>query len=294
MSLVKTLRFLLQHPLGQEHPFVALERYARWQLASRVGFGPSVVPFVEDAQLIVSRGMTGATGNIYVGLHEYDDMAFVLHVLRAGDLFVDVGANIGTYTILASKVVGAKAISIEPVPTTFAHLENNIHYNRVHNLVEARNVGVAERRGNLRFSADMDTMNRIVDDSYAGRSVLVDVLSLDELLAEHKPFAMKIDVEGFEKQVLSGAKATLASNTLQAIVIEANVYEQPSGTSEKTALDMLRDAGFASYKYDARHRTLEATNGQSTYGNFVFVRDIEMVRERVRLARQYHAGPWTI
>jgi FkbM family methyltransferase len=294
VSLLKTVRFLLQHPLGQEHPFATLERFARWQLASRLGFGPSVVPFVEDAHLIVSRGMTGATGNIYVGLHEYDDMAFVLHVLRPGDLFVDIGANIGTYTILASKVVGAKTISVEPLPATFAHLENNIHYNRVGHLVEARNVGLASERGNLRFSADMDTMNHIVDDAYAGPSVRVDVLSLDELLGGREPMAMKVDVEGFERQVLSGGPRTLASPALQAIIIEVNEHEQRYDRSGKTALDILRDAGFCSYRYDARERRIAPSDAQSAYGNYVFIRDADIVRERLVSARRYRVGPWMI
>lgn len=294
MSLVKTLRFLLQHPLGQEHPFATLERYARWQLTSRLGFGPLVVPFVEDASLIVSRGMTGATGNIYVGLHEYDDMAFVLHTLRPGDLFIDIGANIGTYTILAGKVVGSEVISIEPLPATFAHLENNIHYNRLGSRVTAKNIGLAGQRGNLRFSADLDTMNHIVDDAYQGPTVDVDVLSLDELLENRHPFAMKIDVEGFETQVLSGGARVLADPHLQAIVIEVNDHLHRYERTGKTALDILRDAGFVSYTYDARARKLTQSNAPSTYGNYVFIRDIEVVRDRVASARRYRVGPWTI
>jgi len=294
VSLFKTLRFLVQHPLGQEHPFATLERFARWQFTSRLGFGPSVVPFVEDAHLIVSRGMTGATGNIYVGLHEYDDMAFVLHLLRPGDLFVDIGANIGTYTILASKVVGAQTVSIEPLPSTFAHLENNIHYNRISDLVEARNVGLAGTRGNLRFSADLDTMNHIVDDTYTGSTVNVDVLALDDLLEGRAPFAMKIDVEGFERQVLSGGARALGAASLQAIVIEVNEHEQRYDRSGKTALDTLRDAGFRSYRYDARERRIHASDTHSTYGNYVFIRDAEVVQERLASARRYRAGPWTI
>lgn len=294
MSLVKTLRFLLQHPLGQEHPFATLERYARWQLTSRLGFGPSVVPFVEDAHLIVARGMTGATGNIYVGLHEYDDMAFILHVLRPGDLFVDIGANIGTYTILASKVVGAHTVSVEPLPSTYAHLENNIHYNRIGGLVEARNVGLAGERGNLLFSADLDTMNHIVDDAYAGPKVRVDVLSMDELLADRVPVAMKIDVEGFERQVLSGGAKTLASPNLRAIVIEVNEHEQRYDRTGKTALNMLRDVGFVSYRYDARERRIVPSDEHSTYGNYVFIRDGEFVQDRLTSARRYRVGPWRV
>jgi FkbM family methyltransferase len=294
VSLVKTLRFLLQHPLGREFPFATLERFARWQLTSRLGFGPSVVPFVEDAHLIVARGMTGATGNIYVGLHEYDDMAFVLHMLRPDDLFVDIGANIGTYTVLASKVARAHTIAVEPLPSTYAHLENNIHYNRIGSLVEARNVGLADKRGSLLFSSDLDTMNHIVDDSYSGPTVRVDVLSLDELLAGRQPAVMKIDVEGFERQVLSGGTQTLVSPNLRAIVIEVNEHEQRYDNSGKTALDMLRDVGFGSYRYDARERRIVRSDEHSTYGNYVFIRDAQFVQERLTSARRYRVGPWSI
>lgn len=82
--------------------------------------------------------MTGATGNIYTGLHEFIDMAFCLHLLRPGDLFIDVGANVGSYTILASKVVGANSFTLEPVPETFKRLKRNININDIVSLVDAR------------------------------------------------------------------------------------------------------------------------------------------------------------
>ena len=55
----------------------------------------------------------GATGNLYVGLHEFEEMAFLLHFLRRGDLFADVDANVGSYTILAAVAVGTEAIAFE-------------------------------------------------------------------------------------------------------------------------------------------------------------------------------------
>ena len=70
--------------------------------------------------------MTGATGNIYAGLHEFADMAFTLHFLRPDDLFMDVGANVGSYTLLASGVCKARTISFEPYPETMAALRRNI------------------------------------------------------------------------------------------------------------------------------------------------------------------------
>ncbi|MDN2583382.1 hypothetical protein [Aquibium sp. ELW1220] len=63
-----------------------------------------IIDWIDGAKLAVRRGMIGATGNIYCGLHEYVDMRFVLDTLQPGDLFVDIGAPVVSYTVLASKV----------------------------------------------------------------------------------------------------------------------------------------------------------------------------------------------
>ncbi|MEJ7626598.1 MAG: FkbM family methyltransferase [Ferruginibacter sp.] len=81
--------------------------------------------------------MAGATGNIYMGLHEFPDMGFLLHFLRSEDLFFDIGSNIGSYTILASGQVGAKTFAFEPVPSTFSALHKNILANNLESIVRA-------------------------------------------------------------------------------------------------------------------------------------------------------------
>ena len=71
-------------------------RFVRWQLGTLVlGASAVVVPWVDDTLLVAQRGMAGATGNLYCGLHEYADMSLVLDLLNPGDLFVDIGANVG-------------------------------------------------------------------------------------------------------------------------------------------------------------------------------------------------------
>jgi hypothetical protein len=101
-NLFRLVRFVWNHPMNRSARLAALGRVIRWQLASRLVLGPIALPFINGTYLFATRGMTGATGNWYCGLHEYEDMPFVLHNLKSGDLFVDVGANIGSYSILAA------------------------------------------------------------------------------------------------------------------------------------------------------------------------------------------------
>ena len=84
-----------------------MARFASGQLRSRHQ-GESLFRWIGGQRLAFQRGMTGATGNFYVGLHEFADMMLPLHFLREGDLFLDIGANVGSYTVLASGVCRAK------------------------------------------------------------------------------------------------------------------------------------------------------------------------------------------
>jgi FkbM family methyltransferase len=95
-------------------------------------------------------------------------MAFLLHFLRPCDQFVDIGANVGSYSVLASAVCGAKSIAFEPVLATFKRLSMNVSVNQISELVTLMNCAVGVAEGRVQFSIDRDAMNKVVDTDYAG------------------------------------------------------------------------------------------------------------------------------
>src|SRR5206468_2274046 len=99
--------------------------------------------------LCISAGMHGSTMNVYVGLDECRAMAFTLHVLRPGDLFVDVGANVGAYSVLASGAVGSRTIAFEPGPAAFRSLRRNIRVNDLSGLADCRQVALSDHPGEI-------------------------------------------------------------------------------------------------------------------------------------------------
>jgi len=137
--------------------------------------GPVAVNFVNKTKLLVAPGMTGATGNIYTGLHEFYDMAFALHLLRRDDVFVDVGANVGVYTVLASSVE-AKSISIEPINDAFDQLMLNVHLNDICDWVDPRRIGVGSKKGTLKFTSALDTTNHVVDGEEETKTEVVKLM----------------------------------------------------------------------------------------------------------------------
>ena len=251
MALLNTYRFLATHPLTRGRRISAFARWMRWQIGSRVLGWPVVVPFVNNTRLLAKPGMTGATGNIYCGLHEFEDMGFVLHFLRPGDLFVDIGANIGSYTILAS-ATGARVISFEPVPASFEALLDNIHLNRLESQVDARNQAVGRNTGKLEMIIDQDTTNQALrnGDRYSGKTLRVPVVTLDEALLGKTPKLIKIDVEGFETEVLAGAAATFASPSLHAVIMELNGSGTRYGFDEDKLHHHMQAIGFHPCRYD--------------------------------------------
>src|SRR5262249_12841355 len=152
----------------------------------------------------------------------FGDMGFLLHFLRPGDLFVDVGANVGSFSVLASGVVGAKSVALEPVPSTFSVLKLNIAVNGLEQMIEPFCMAAGPRRGRVRFSIDRGPQNRAVADSYSGATADVPVMLLDGVIESACPALLKVDAEGSERGVLEGASKSLLEPTLNAVLLEGD------------------------------------------------------------------------
>lgn len=260
MGLNQTLRFILAHPMNRGRPVAALARFAKWQVQSRLQ-DEVIFDWIDGAKLAVRRGMTGATGNIYCGLHEYVDMRYVLDTLKPGDLFVDIGANVGSYTVLASKVRGARTIAVEPDPVTAQALRRNIEVNGIADKVEVVEAALGAHAGTISFTVGRGTVNRVAQ---VGDENVRDVVArtLDDVLGGEVPKVIKIDVEGFEAEVFKGATATLADKRLEAIITEA-LDEEVAG--------ILARAGFKQAYYGPESKTLVETPAAKS-GNALMVR----------------------
>ncbi len=283
LGAFRTVRFIARHPLNRRAPFRALGRFVAWQVATRLRPGAFVVQYVGGTRLLVTRGMTGATGNVYCGLHEFEDMAFVLHALRADDLFVDVGANVGAYTVLASGAVGATSMSFEPAPRAYRALLDNLRLNDLMTRVEARNECLASAPGEVEFTIGLDTVNHVVTQSQEDvDTTRVAVTTLDASLAGRAPAMLKIDVEGYETAVIDGADLTLRSPSLRAVLMELNGSGARYGFDERRLHERMLQYGFIPAAYDPARRELRRREWLgSSEGNLLYVRDLESLRPRL-------------
>ena len=284
-ELLRTLRFITGHPLNRHRKGRALLQFAAWQAWSRMVPGPHVCRWVSGTKLLVSRGETGLTGNLYAGLHDFEDMGFLLHFLRSGDLFVDVGANSGGYTVLAGAVSRARVCAFEPVPATLGRLEANVRLNGLEDRVRWVGKCVGAQPGVVEFSLERDTENHVLPGPrQPGRSVPVEVTTLDAELVREEPALIKLDVEGFETAVLDGAGETLKKESLLAIILEMNGGGRIYGFDESKIPVRLRESGFNMYTYAPLTRKLAPLAAKNPVGNTLFLRDVDTVAERLAKA----------
>ena len=149
---------------------------------------------------------------IYDGFEEAE-IEYLTNTLTKGDIFVDIGANIGLFSLIASKIVGieGKVICFEPAPLTYSRLNENLKLNKLQN-IDSRNIGLSDKKGELTFYVSTngyDAWNSFApsQDNKLESSIQVPVSTLDrELLNINKSKIklVKIDVEGWEKFVITG------------------------------------------------------------------------------------------
>jgi FkbM family methyltransferase len=282
--MLRTFKFILKHPLTRSRPFSSILNVFKWQLCSRLYKFPIVYQFTQNSKLLVWNGLAGATGNIYSGLHEFEDMAFLLHFLRDSDLFIDIGANIGSYSMLASAEVGAQTIAVEPIPQTYTYLLQNIAVNDIHQKVTALNMGLGSEKATLKFTKALDTGNHVAGDEELD-CVSVSVDTLDSVATGKSPALLKIDVEGFEMNVINGAVTTLQNTALKAIIIELNGSGDRYGHTDNDIHLKLLQYGFKAMKYFPFERKLIDAVPNKEH-NTLYIRDLQYVSERLKTAKK--------
>jgi FkbM family methyltransferase len=260
-----------------------VNRYLRWRIASRIARSSIIVPYVNDTKLLADATMSAPSFDIFFGLGEFGDASFVLHFLTNEDLFGDVGANVGVYCILASGVRGAKSVAMEPVPTTIEALRLNMAINELGGLVDILEIGVDAKPGELDFSVDEGGNNHVVQD---GSGYRVRVLPLDDVFAARTPILLKIDVEGFETNVIKGSQRLLKDTALKAVLIEMSGLGRRYGFDERALDSEMRSLGFGSFLYDPWSRKLYPSNPSDGW-NTLYLRDLAFVEHRLRAAEPF-------
>jgi len=171
----------------------------------------------------------------------HSDSDVLKAILKPGDTYVDVGANIGHLAIEAALIVGktGSITAFEAHPNTAEFLRQNILLNKLYN-VRVAQVAVGEYFGWVGFTNQRSDDQNSVNES---GEIVVPLVTLDVLLSDQSPTLLKIDVEGFEKYVLLGADSLLERTAF--VYFEAwDEHFKKYGYSFSDIFDFLSKKGF--------------------------------------------------
>ncbi len=261
-----SVTYILRHPANRAHRFQALSHAASaWWSYRRTGT-PLLVPIGRHSRIRVRPRLLsfGESVPTYGNPPDYWETTLLTSVLRPGDVFVDVGANSGIYTLLAVEC-GAEVIALEPGTAARGLLLDNLRLNDCTDRVRVHASAAGRQAGSTQFTLGTHVLNHIVDPSAAAPAPndalfplarptgyeTVEVVTIDELVGDRTIMAMKIDVEGFEQDVIEGAQRALREHRIGYLQIESNDLSTTHfGRSAAPVWSILRSSGYTLHQLD--------------------------------------------
>jgi FkbM family methyltransferase len=246
--------YILRHPANRHRRLAAFRDAFAWQVHKRSSQKPWPVRLNSEVALLCWHDSTLGSAIAYThGKPDFDELSFLERYLRPGDGFLDVGANIGLYSLFARVHVGShgRVDAFEPGRAALDRLRRAVRYNGLENVfVHSSAVGVA--RGQAVFRQDQDQWNRLAPrgQSVGVSSSVVDVVTLNDAVREVSYSAAKIDVEGAEWLVLQGAEKLLAAQNPPVWILEWNALLNDYGQKLVDFADWLSRRGLDLMIYD--------------------------------------------
>jgi FkbM family methyltransferase len=222
----------------------AFNGLAAWRTSQAVwGFRVKAATFDRALYLALHRA----------GLMGVGERAVLRRLARPGMTVVDVGANLGLYSMLFARSVGpaGRVIAFEPDPDLFSLLRASCEANSIAN-VEAHNIALGASPGRMLLSRPTlnsgDNHLGGANGSALGRPLEVEVAALDALMGGLRPDLVKVDVQGWELKVLRGMESLLRETEGVGIYLEVCPHLlRRAGDGPEELFDYLRSLGFGVY-----------------------------------------------
>ncbi len=248
---------VLGHPANEGRRVRQLGRAVYFQVRGRLLGRPTLVRLGERSRILASVDSAAGVHAAYANPPDVLEWRVWRRFLRPGDLFVDVGANIGTYSVLAAEM-GAEVVAVEPDADNARRVHANLARNG--HAADVREVVLTDTVRTVHFSTGQDSENHIADGG-----------GVDVVASQGRPFdgiaggrqvrGVKIDVEGAEHQVLLGARDSLAAGRIDLLQLEWNECSRLHfGQGREPVAALLAEHGYRLYRPDA-HGHLQPTGG---------------------------------
>lgn len=264
MTLFRRIRKLADQPAFKAEPVTVLTRAVRLAVSNAVGRNPSFDLTRDGGERMRAPADLRYTTITAFLLRDWvePELRQLQRLLSPGDVFIDVGANIGLYALKAARLVGStgRVLALEPGAEAYGHLASNIALNTF-DWAEPLKIAASDKAGeavlhHVPLGSDPQAFS-LVANARAVNGETVETVPLDNLIVRcglDRVDLIKIDVEGAEPLVIAGAGRVL-SEFRPAVIFECNAHINAGGDDGAAgqAWAMLKAAGYCFYRLVEGH-----------------------------------------
>ncbi len=238
----------------------SVKQWGRWWQYLRMK-EPVVMSWIDGLVLRIYPGNEVFRSLFVRGIYDPNIVVVINTLLSKGSVFIDVGANMGYFSLLASSVVDkfGHIIAIEPSSRDYARLVDNVKINNLTNIISTYHIAISDVSGSAKLAVaceERSALNTLGSEfSFKGVDKLeienVRVLSIDELVSDTKLTrvdVLKLDIEGSELKALQGARNVI-EKFRPAIMLGVNENSlKACGTDHKEIQQILKEMRYRAYK----------------------------------------------
>ena len=242
MNILKSLHIVLSHPLNRKRIITTLKKVLFWKINQLWYKHPMLIPFGANSKLICYPSSAYASMIYYMDMPDYLEMTLLQKILRKDSVFIDIGAGLGEYSILASEYIQKGSIfAFEPIDAIREQFIENIRLNNRSTTIELHSEVLSNTDAPVWFNEEAITEVSHISLSKKGKKHTA--ITLDSFIHKHRIKhidLMKIDVEGAEMLVLKGAQECIKKGTAAVIILELNTNNTTFKSSHKDIISHLQ------------------------------------------------------
>jgi len=235
--------------------------------------------------LLIKKG-EGNQAHYYTYLQDYEEMLFLLHYLNDDDRFIDIGSNVGAYAILASTNIGCQTLAFEPSIHNYKLLNSNVQLNNVQDKIKLYNYALGDKNEDKTIGFK-GAMTYITNNKKLNLQKTV-IKKLDNIT--DYAHLIKLDVEGYEENVLKGAKEVLKNPKTIALIIELAGYNRYGSSNEKVHSLLIQNKYFPIKYFPNKRVFTKLKNYRNDQINTIYIRDEKFVKNRLINSPKYKIG----
>lgn len=246
-------------------------KYFKWQIIKILNLFPVKILVSKTTIEIKNKeiSLEGGTKIYTQGMYDFNNMTLIQHALsNKYNTFIDIGTNIGLYSLIASEIKNATIYSFEPHPFTYNLFKEQIKLNDRNNIVTL-NKALSNFNGQVKFTnVNGSSVNKIVIDNSQNDLISVECCKASSFIIDNNinPEIVKIDVEGFELEVINGFENEIKKVKIFLIEISKNEAEVHS--------ILIKNNFLGPYSYNAKNRTFLNHSKDNTLEDPIYLNNI--------------------